>query len=689
MKENLLVLNRNIESEDIDSIALAIKKISTSSENQFNELKKERWFNRLFNMITFSNKKNIRLAEQISTLAQAQEILVRILLLLSEKSLEISELVKNNTKDIEKLGENDIYLLNRIKKLEDKVFGIKREIKLENLSLQAKEILSACLKELSTLFDYTNDNQKLYVNFILNQLNIDRVEYNNLELAIDELDSNNEKTQILISCLEYIYLKNNNFNILKTNYQILNFIEMFYFSEKKIDEIKNQVERDSNFDGIIFRYGNDYNEDFDDNFLLDFIDDIEKIKIEKEDLYIDSMFNIKEGEICIIENKNIHISSMINCSGTLEIRNCTLYYNETENSPNRINLDGNYSFKIEDSTVICKNYNKEFFIRANYESSKNTGVYFKNTNFEDCLNYMNISAVNVTIDECKFLNCLGGLLYIYVYRDFLIANCSITQENLPNFKIEKESFFTKYTLFNIVNCNKKEEHFFKFINNKIDIYFYNESVQYSTIISCYKNLIVMNSSFNNYLKDHNKKNLILHIDGKFIDSCSFYSLSKIFDNYTRVIDNCYFENCSFIHKWIDIEFLLCRNTEFKNCNNSLFPSSTGYNKFSSYKKGYSNVIWFENCKFSGNSFIDKNFIALGSRSKIEKCEFSNINVKNFLISTYIHEKDSTIPIRNCIFKNCDTERKDREIIEKYGLVERIFRDHLTYKMVEIINCSFI
>ena len=281
MKENLLVLNRNIESEDIDSIALAIKKLSTSSENQFNELKNERWFNRLFNMITFSNKKNIRLAEQINTLAQAQEILIRVLLLLSEKSSEISELVKNNTKDIEKLGKNDIYLLNRIKKLEDKVFSIKREIKLENLSLQAKEILSACLKELSTLFDYTNDNQKLYVNFILNQLNIDRVEYNNLELAIDELDSNNEKTQILISCLEYIYLKNNNFNILKTNYQILNFIEMFYFSEKKIDEIKNQVERDSNFDGIIFRYGNDYNENFDDAFLLDFIDDIEETKNDK------------------------------------------------------------------------------------------------------------------------------------------------------------------------------------------------------------------------------------------------------------------------------------------------------------------------------------------------------------------------------------------------------------------------
>ena len=426
MKENLLVLNRNIESEDIDSIALAIKKISTSSENQFNELKKERWFNRLFNMITFSNKKNIRLAEQISTLAQAQEILVRILLLLSEKSLEISELVKNNTKDIEKLGENDIYLLNRIKKLEDKVFGIKREIKLENLSLQAKEILSACLKKLSTLFDYTNDNQKLYVNFILNLLNAGRIEYDNLEFAINELDSNNEKTQILISCLEYIYLKNNNFNILKTNYQILNFIEMFYFSEKKIDEIKNQVERDSNFDGIIFRYGNDYNEDFDDAFLLDFIDDIEEIEVEKEDLYINSMINIKEGEIYVIENKNIHISSMINCSGTLEIRNCTLYYNETLNNEvkkifNKINLGNNSILKIENSTVICKNYDKEFFIKG--EDLKKSNIYLKNTIFIDCLNCINSDVINVNIKNCNFKNSIRDFFKINVYGDFLMKDC--------------------------------------------------------------------------------------------------------------------------------------------------------------------------------------------------------------------------------------------------------------------------
>ena len=687
MKENLLVLNRNIESEDIDSVALAIKKISTSSENQFNELKKERWFNRLFNMITFSNKKNMRLAEQISTLAQAQEILIRILLLLSEKSSEISELVKNNTKDIEKLGENNIYLLNRIKKLEDKVLGIKRKIKPEDLSLQAKEILSACLNKLSTLFDYTNDNQKLYVNFILNQLNISRVEYENLEFAINELDSNNEKTQILISCLEYIYLKNNNFNILKTNYQILNFIEMFYFSEKKIDEIKNQVERDSNFDGIIFRYTNNYNEDFeDDDFLLDFINDIGKIEIEKEDLYINSMINIKEGEVYVIENKNIHISSMINCSGTLEIKNSTLYYNEILNKEvkkifNKINLGNNSTLKVENSTVICKSYDKEFFIKG--EDLKKSNIYLKNTIFIDCLNCINSDVINANIENCNFKNCVRDFFKINVYGDFLMKDCSIVQEKLPNFKIPlKESWYKKEVLFHIYNSSKKSA---IFTNNKVDIYFYDNERQYNQLISSYfnKNLIIKNSIFNNHLEN----NISLQIEADNVDKCAFFSLSNILK--TKNIDNCFFENCSFICQERNSNLLYIKNTEFRNCSNSIFPSDKdSINQYSLRPSYYHNKIIFENCKFSGKGLIKENFIELGRSSQIKNCEFSNISMKNFLISISIDEK-SLILIQNCVFKNCTTERKDKEIIKKYESMQRVIKGELIYKMAEIKDCQFI
>lgn len=686
MKENLLVLNRNIESEDIDSVALAIKKISTSSENQFNELKKERWFNRLFNMITFSNKKNIRLAEQISTLAQAQEILIRILLLLSEKSSEISELVKNNTKNIEKLGENNIYLLNRIKKLEDKVLGIKRKIKPEDLSLQAKEILSACLNKLSTLFDYTNDNQKLYVNFILNQLNISRVEYENLEFAINELDSNNEKTQILISCLEYIYLKNNNFNILKTNYQILNFIEMFYFSEKKIDEIKNQVERNNNFDGIIFRYNNNYDENFeDDDFLLDFINDIEEMEIEKEDLYINSMINIKEGEIYVIENKNVHISSMINCSGTLEIKNCTLYYNEILNNEtkkifNKINLGNNSTLKVKNSTVICKNYDKNFFIKG--EDFKKSNIFLKNTIFIDCLNCINSYVIDISVENCEFRNCIRNFFKIDVYGDFLMKDCSIIQEKLPDFKIPIKEYIHDNEVLFYINNQKSAI----FTNNKVDIYFYDNERQYNQLIASNylnKNLIVKNSIFNNHLENK----FSLKITAEYVDNCSFYSLKNILK--TESINNCFFENCSFICQERNSNLLYIKNTEFRNCNDSLFLSNKDYiNQYSLRPSYYHNKIIFENCKFSGNNLIKGNFIELGCGSQIKNSEFSNISMKNFLISISIDEK-SLVLIQNCVFKNCTTERKDKEIIKKYESMQRVIKGELIYKMAEIKDCQFI
>lgn len=721
MKENLLVLNRNIESEDIDSIALAIKKLSTSSENQFNGLKNERWFNRLFNMITFSNKKNIRLAEQINTLAQAQEILVRILLLLSEKSLEISELVKNNTKDIEKLGENDIYLLNRIKKLEDKVFGIKREIKLENLSLQAKEILSACLKELSTLFDYTNDNQKLYVNFILNQLNIDRVEYNNLELAIDELDSNNEKTQILISCLEYIYLKNNNFNILKTNYQILNFIEMFYFSEKKIDEIKNQVERDSNFDGIIFRYSNDYNEDFDDAFLLDFIDDIEETKIEKEDLYIDSMFNIKEGEICIIENKNIHISSMINCSGTLEIRNCTLYYNETENSPNRINLDGNYSFKIEDSTVICENYNEDFFIEATYGKNE-SNIYLANNIFHECINFIgrhiyvdikNTSISNIKsyfdvlvdsvstflMEKCKLENCIANFLSINIGKKLEIKDCSIVQDKLPKYQIYSKTKYDLDTLFSILG---NLEIYSTFLNNTVTIT--KNIIEYINETKClkfYSTLISTIDKIENCIFNFEvlcKINNTYFLAARDIKNCKFYRLSNIM--VSHFIDNCYFWACKSItpKDYVTRFIIIVKNSEFECCYDTLFDDKLLNTEYEGNISPYFEKTYkLENCKLSGinieNYIFENEILKLGPNSEIKKCEFINFHPKTFLIDVAIKEeiaKNKKVLIEKCIFKDCSSKTREKNsIIVKSNWGLRIFRKDYTYTVTEVKDCQFV
>ena len=462
---------------------------------------------------------------------------------------------------------------------------------------------------------------------------------------------------------------------------------MFYFSEKKIDEIKNQVERDSNFDGIIFRYTNNYNEDFkDDDFLLDFINDIGKIEIEKEDLYINSMINIKEGEVYVIENKNIHISSMINCSGTLEIKNSTLYYNEILNKEvkkifNKINLGNNSTLKVENSTVICKSYDKEFFIKG--EDLKKSNIYLKNTIFIDCLNCINSDVINANIENCNFKNCVRDFFKINVYGDFLMKDCSIVQEKLPNFKIPlKESWYKKEVLFHIYNSSKKSA---IFTNNKVDIYFYDNERQYNQLISSYfnKNLIIKNSIFNNHLEN----NISLQIEADNVDKCAFFSLSNILK--TKNIDNCFFENCSFICQERNSNLLYIKNTEFRNCSNSIFPSDKdSINQYSLRPSYYHNKIIFENCKFSGKGLIKENFIELGRSSQIKNCEFSNISMKNFLISISIDEK-SLILIQNCVFKNCTTERKDKEIIKKYESIQRVIKGELIYKMAEIKDCQFI
>ena len=50
----------------------AVQQLTTKSDAQFEELKNEKWFHRIFNMVVCPRKNNIRMAEQITSLAQAQ-----------------------------------------------------------------------------------------------------------------------------------------------------------------------------------------------------------------------------------------------------------------------------------------------------------------------------------------------------------------------------------------------------------------------------------------------------------------------------------------------------------------------------------------------------------------------------------------------------------------------------------------
>ena len=86
----------------------SIRRLSLATEEQFERIKYEKWYTRLWDIVPFSKKGEIRLAEQISTLSQAQQILAQYLLKASQQDKDISDLVKNNASYIEKLAGQSI-----------------------------------------------------------------------------------------------------------------------------------------------------------------------------------------------------------------------------------------------------------------------------------------------------------------------------------------------------------------------------------------------------------------------------------------------------------------------------------------------------------------------------------------------------------------------------------------------------
>lgn len=205
MTEELRINRENFRGnqEDYDSIREAIEKLSSVSQNQFEVIKKEKWYQRVFDMLTFSQKGKIRLAEQIKTIAQAQEIFIELLLRLSECDANISNMVAQSMENIRKIQEQNIYLLSKIKRLENMSLGIKGDMDIDKLGDREKAILCACLYMLGNEYGTTSENQKKFANAVIQYLDTD-VQMENPTAGLSDID-NEAKRRMLACCMEYIF----------------------------------------------------------------------------------------------------------------------------------------------------------------------------------------------------------------------------------------------------------------------------------------------------------------------------------------------------------------------------------------------------------------------------------------------------------------------------------------------------
>lgn len=674
--------------EDYDAIRVAVKKLSTSSQEQFEKMKSEKWYNRVFDMVTFSQKSKKRLAEQISTVAQAQQIFIELLLRLSSNDVEISQIVCESMEDIRRIQEQNIYLLARIKRLENVSLGIKPDMDIKRLTESGKQVLCGCLYAINKRDGNASEAQKKFANAVMSYLDTD-VQMDNPTSALEKMDKDTNR-RILSCCMEYMFLRDCTQESF-ADYE--EFIDEFDFGNKTVNNIKMQIGSQYSLrgvDGFFLKYASENFEELDEFFSIE-IDAMnvmeEEEPVEMEDETISSILQIRPGDTKLFKNKNLHIAAFINCEGNLEIDHCVVYYNESEAS-DEITLAEGANLYIRNSLVICKGFDKNYFISC----SGGNNVVYEQTTFIDC-SYMieSKSAINFTMRMCELKNCYSEFVRIWIGEDSAcdISSNKIIQDNLSQFHIDNQEEMRRLELISISSYGNKKN------------------------IKFYDNIIREDESFRKAgegERDSDNHLKYLYCRKGDVFSCSFIGISTPinveevreckFENCTaaidtsEIIDNCVFQNCTNV-------ITTGNNTQITNCQ---FVSC--YNKIIKSESFFGGVR-VEFCQFANTkSFaVEKSHFDIFDRiacitfrrakeskaraNYLKKCIFDGVEMDDkFLIAAEGYEKPSGVVtyIEECDFKNCSTKRSSGKIIKEYIQYDTLFKKNLDFHANSISNC---
>ena len=619
---------------DFQDLQTAVQQLTTKSEAQFEELKNEKWYHRIFNMVVCPRKNNIRMADQITSLAQAQGILIEILVRLADQDANIAGMVMQSQSDIRALAQNSAYLQERLYLLEDKSYGIKENENLRDLNSQQRNILCGCLNEASRLYANPSGEQRLFANELLNYLNADaRVE--NLEDALDDLEDN-AKRKILSCVITYLYLYDHTAESMEQDAQE-DFIDLFDLGRKTLKALKQQTADTYHLrgvDGCIDRYITapiEITEEtpFEvelsepetaeaataDNAAAKSEDAIDT-SAPREKLVLSGM--IQTTGKTVYQNKDIHFSAaMMKCQGTLKFINCTLHYNEDGND--RIFFEEGTSFLMDSSTVIChgERDKEDFFIRGEEESSELGACTITNTCFMESLNFIKGQFATFDFEN----NVVHGLYYtladIAAKERAKLCNSRFEYQK-HSFRKESEEGYSGHSLA-ILSLDKAIL--------RLD----NQSDYEPAEIHVDNCIFVGNEKFNppdwrqtllganvddeddelEYKAIHGPSSRIMRYNKEamgVVSNCTFLRMEKCISGMDTV-RNCVFEHCLDCVDECCSQVTDCRFTTCESACKRLFGKAI-----------------VSNCQFTngnGRQLIDTD---LDSEIKIQDCEFANIGV---------------------------------------------------------------
>ena len=291
----------NKSHDNLTYLQQALNSLLNSTQAQFEEIKKEKWYNRVFDLITFSQKGKKRVAEQIKNISHAQQILIEMLVRLSENDNKITNLMRENSERILILSQQNIYLAEKMLEF-DKIikYGIRKAYDINKLSSDEKILLVFCIHFLASKIDNPTQLQNEYSNKILDYSREQIYSCNEAKMfeQLQEIDVILPKKIILLCCIEYMFLSGNNENDIDSE---SDFLYHFDFGSKTLNELKRYVQTTFKMvgaKGIINKYAPEMFVPINDEFFVDFEEDPWDVKRIRE--WYENI-NIENGKLHIID----------------------------------------------------------------------------------------------------------------------------------------------------------------------------------------------------------------------------------------------------------------------------------------------------------------------------------------------------------------------------------------------------
>ena len=676
---------------DLDDLRQATERLLQGNEQELQAIKDEPWYRRVFDLVTFSDKKDIRVSSHIQTLAQAQGIFAEILARLSNTDHHVMTLLESVSSDIKRLSDNDIRLARRIVAIEYADCNFADQDTIKGFSEHENKILASLITGLS---EATNPNrqQQRYAKNLFDTLQIQEANATDPAILLQKVSNIDHKRHMLHCCLEYIFLGN---EALALDQIDEHFAESFDFGKKTWTELKQRIDRKHRTLGIDGFVESAPETEVPDEFVvtLDFelTEEIAE-QVPREDVEIKGILTIASGETKEFRNANLYFKSFINCAGTLILHNCSIDYGGAT-AQVRILLKDGGQLQIEQSEILCLLSEEPKFEFITCEGK--TSISIRNSILSDCSHFIK-SADSLEISDCtirnpgnKFIASSYDSTSYSLFRSFFIFE---KPSNFRKNEYEEYGYIFKFDAdlagsSTITYCTFIADDCFNNNSKIVLIYSRNGDIN-NCLFSDISNAIKGNTSANNCSFKNVFSVISGHSSPKGVQNCKFEDCQKAIDiNGNNIpISNCTFLHCAHVFSGAGLKISSSQihdcsgniaagtNLQFELCDFiNIQPQNVG--KPGLFRGGSISFvtvnkdddgIFFKHCTFDGYK---------GGREKpFARVEFPKSGMKG------------GITFDECIFENFSVPNGKKSLFEEHATVKGFLSDS-TIQVIRTVNCT--